>query len=147
VDAARSHQVTRSFDEQLRGAGLRATQTRISVLDTLSRIGGHPSADELVKAVRAGGAEIARATVFNVLEDLARTGLVTVADAGPGAVRYEVAADSHHHFVCRVCGSISDVACIEEPERCIGAGGVDGRVESAQIIFRGVCASCLDEAG
>lgn len=85
---------------RLREAGLRVTQSRLAILGLLGELGGHHAADELVEACRARGRPIPRATVYHILESLARAGLVLVADAGPGPTLYEAAVDWHHHLVC-----------------------------------------------
>ena len=95
--------------DQIRDAGLRATQARTAVLETLAELDGHPTADDVARRLRDRGVSVARASVFNVLDDFAASGLVTVASAGPGAARYELADESHDHFVCRGCGAIQDV--------------------------------------
>lgn len=131
------------IEDQLREAGLRVTQARISVVAALQDLDGHPTADEVLKSLDGKDVVVSRATVFNALDDLNRAGLVMVADAGPGATRYETATAWHHHFVCNVCGSITDVACVEGSPLCVDPVGVDGEVDDAQVIFRGTCASCL----
>ncbi|MCP4307147.1 MAG: transcriptional repressor [bacterium] len=130
-------------ETQLRDAGLKATRTRIAVVAALRDLGGHQTADEVSTALAANDAVVSRATVFNALDDLTRAGLVMVADAGPGATRYEWADRWHHHFVCTSCGAISDVACPEDSPRCVDAPGVEGTVDDVQVIFRGTCSSCL----
>jgi len=128
--------------DQIRDTGLRATQARIAVLETLAELDGHPTADDVVRRLRDRGASVARASVFNVLDDFAASGLVTVASAGPGAARYELAIESHDHFVCRSCGAIQDVP------RAFAADGLSldsdaGRIENTDIVYRGLCSSCL----
>ena len=128
--------------DRIRDTGLRATQARIAVLETLAELEGHPTADEVVRHLRHSGASVARASVFNVLDDFASTGIVTVASAGPGAARYEIADGHHDHFVCRICGTIQDV-----PRTTAAAGLTSttyaGRVEDTHVVYRGTCASCL----
>ena len=114
-------------------------------MQTLDEIDGHPSADEIANVMADKGASVSRATVFNALDDLAAAGLVMRADAGPGAVRYERSADFHHHFVCKECGVVSDVPCADSLSLCLEPGRVKGRVDHAQVVFRGVCESCLNE--
>ena len=119
------------------------TQARVAVLRALGGLAGHPTADEVLAAVVADETPVSRATVFNVLDDLVAVGLAMRADAGPGAARYEAATSFHHHFVCKHCGSVADVPCADEDALCIDPGGVAGRVDDAQVIFRGLCAKCL----
>ena len=114
-------------------------------METLQELGGHPSAEEVARGLAARGVGVSRATVFNVLDDLSRADLVMVADAGPGAARYELAGNWHHHFVCTVCNAISDVDCRKSAAGCLVPVGVSGTVEAVQVIFRGTCRNCLDE--
>ena len=131
------------MEELLRDAGLRVTQARITVLNALEQLDDHPTADEVFAAIPDRGVTVSRATVFNVLDDLAAAELVMRADAGPGAARYEIATTFHHHFVCRSCGMVVDVPCVDSSPLCVDPGLVDGQVDNAQIIFRGTCARCL----
>jgi len=131
--------------DQIRDTGLRATQARIAVLETLAELDGHPTADDVVRRLRDRGASVARASVFNVLDDFAASGLVTVASAGPGAARYELADEGHDHFVCRGCGAIQDVP------RTFAADDLSldtdvGRIETTHIVYRGLCSSCLADS-
>jgi Fur family ferric uptake transcriptional regulator len=128
--------------ERIRSAGLRATRARIAVLEALAELDGHPTTDDVVRCLHDHGASVARASVFNVLDDFASTGIVTVASAGPGAARYEVAEEHHDHFVCRVCGAIRDVP----RTRALDPLSLDadvGRIEETHVIYRGPCAACL----
>lgn len=128
----------------LRGAGLRATRPRLAVYQALDALGGHRSADEVYARIAAEGTPLPRTSVYNALRVMTDAGLIMVADAGPGATLYEVAEHWHHHFVCRACGVILDVPCQSAERPCLTApvpGG--GRVESAQVIYRGVCGQCL----
>ncbi len=65
------------------------------------------------------------------------------ADAGPGAVRYELATEFHHHFVCTACGSVADVPCSDPAAQCLEPVAIGGRVESTQVVYRGICSDCL----
>lgn len=55
------------------------------------------------------------------LDDLVATGLVMLADAGPGRALYEVATEWHHHFVCRRCQRVIDVPCEAGSRPCLEA--------------------------
>lgn len=128
----------------MRLAGLRATRPRISVYETLAAMGGHRSADDVLASLAASGHVHARATVFNALADLARSGLIMVADAGPGVRLYEAGTVWHHHAVCRTCGAVTDIDCLVGAKPCIRPLGEWGEVDEAQVIFRGHCARCVE---
>jgi len=81
-------------------------------------------------------------TVYNAVSALRSAGLVMAADAGPGRALYEAGEAWHHHFVCRRCGQVVDVACIVGRRSCLDAA-LDGvEVDEAQVIFRGLCTLC-----
>jgi len=132
---------------RLRRRGLRVTGPRLAILALLEEIGGHRSADELVLALRRAGYQHARTTVYNALDDLARAGLLRAAPVDAGALRYEPAGPSHHHFVCRRCGLIRDVAVADDlasrPLPTIAAAHVD----ELDVVYRGLCARCAEQAG
>lgn len=128
--------------DRLRAAGLRATAPRLAVLGELAGSPGHHGADEIADRIEARGMRIARASVYNVLDDLVRFELVMLADAGPGRALYEARETDHHHFVCRRCGSVQDVPCVVGDRPCLEVAIPGVVVDQAQVIFRGVCAEC-----
>jgi Fur family ferric uptake transcriptional regulator len=127
---------------RLRLAGLRATRQRIAILDTLERLGGHRTTEEIGGAMRRAGTTTPRASLYHALATMAARGVVLVADSGPGTARYELAADWHHHLVCRRCGGIVDVPCLTGSRPCLEASIPGAVVDEAQVVFRGLCPAC-----
>ena len=121
------------------------TQARRSVLQAFYELGGHPGAEEILRAVSGAGTSISRATVFNALNDMASAGLLLRIDTGSGGARYEPVTTDHHHFVCTSCDGVTDVPCTG-PSPCLEPAGVDGVVEDAQVIYRGTCSRCRETA-
>ena len=114
-----------------------------SVAEALRSMDGHRTADEVHAYLGQHGAALPRTSVYNALTTLADLGVVLRADVGPGAAVYEFAQAWHHHFVCRRCGQVSDVSCVVGTKPCLTAGDEVGDVDEAQVIFRGVCRTCL----
>jgi Fe2+ or Zn2+ uptake regulation protein len=143
MDAPRAGQSLseQEFAISLRAAGLKATQPRLLVLRLL-RERRHLSADELFAELDARGTPLSRASVYNSLAALLANRLVMLTDAGPGRALYEAADRWHHHFVCRKCGEIQDVDCVVGEKPCLQPMAVDGEIDEAQVIFRGLCAQC-----
>jgi Fe2+ or Zn2+ uptake regulation protein len=129
-------------EDRLRAVGLRATRPRVAILEALGEDQGHRSAEELVAALGTREVRHARASVYNVLDDLVATGLVMLADVGPGRALYEAADEWHHHFVCRQCRRVTDVACPADSRSCLEASVPGATIDEAQVIFRGLCADC-----
>jgi Fur family transcriptional regulator, stress-responsive regulator len=123
--------------ERLRHAGLRATRPRVTVLRWLDANPGHHPADRVVERTA-----LSRATVYHVLGQLSGVDLVLTAEPTAGPVLYETAADRHHHFVCRSCGRIIDVACLTGETPCLHVDVPGALVEQADVTLRGVCPDC-----
>jgi len=128
--------------DRLRAAGLRATRPRVAIVAALGEDRGHRSAEELLAVLAARQVRLARASVYNVLDDLVATGLVMLADVGPGRALYELADEWHHHFVCRHCRRVIDVPCEAGSRPCLEASVPGAEIDEAQVIFRGLCADC-----
>lgn len=127
---------------RLRAAGLRVTRQRTAVLEALTGLGGHRTAEEVAACLEAAGVRVPRASLYHALGSLAAAGVLMVADAGPGVARYEVASSWHHHLVCRSCGAVVDVPCLAGARPCLTADLPGATIDEAQVIFRGTCASC-----
>jgi len=134
--------VTTGTDERLRAAGLRATRQRLAVIELLDELGGHRSADDLVALLHDRGEPLPRSTIYNVLDDLARLGLVLTAQVGPGRELFEAAGVWHHHFVCTVCGAIVDVPCVRGRRPCLDADLPGAVIDRAEVTFHGRCPAC-----
>lgn len=131
---------------RLREAGLRVTRPRQAVLNALSKLGGHRSADDVAAALRVRGEPLPRSSVYNVLADLVTHGLARRAEVGSGRELYEAAADWHHHFVCSTCGAIVDVPCAVGSRPCMDAHLPGAVIERAEVVYHGRCADCAQVA-
>jgi Fur family transcriptional regulator, ferric uptake regulator len=90
---------------QLRDGGTRVTTARRLLLTTLLNAVGHPTADELLAAVRAMAPDVHASTVYRNLEELERLGVVVHTHLGHGAATYHLATEAHGHLVCENCGA------------------------------------------
>lgn len=117
----------------------------MEVMRALQDLGGHRSADDIHRLLLERGQSVPRGSIFKIVADLCRARLLMVTDAGPGRTLYEYSETWHHHFVCRDCGVIMDVPCVEKVKPCMLPDlSFPAQIEEAQIIFRGICQSCLD---
>jgi Fe2+ or Zn2+ uptake regulation protein len=133
------------LEQLLRAAGLRSTRPRLLVLRFLRERGGHHSADEIQAALDAADEHLLRGSVYHVLAKLMSRRLVMQADVGPGRALYESGSPWHHHFVCRACEVVLDVACVDGAQPCLSSCPPGAQVDETQIIFRGLCAACSAE--
>jgi Fur family ferric uptake transcriptional regulator len=133
---------------QLRGAGLRRTQPRVAVLRYMLGV-GHPVAHAEV-ATALEKLVVDRVSVYRVLVDLARVGILTRSDVGDHVWRFELQRgdrshyQEHAHFVCVSCGA---VACLSSKAVQLGARS-QGRVprsvrtREVEVQLRGECDAC-----
>jgi Fur family ferric uptake transcriptional regulator len=107
------------------------------------------TAVEIEDALRARSSRpVSRASVYRILDQLERLGLVQRVETGQTMVRFERAHDRdahHHHLVCDGCGLVmpfSD-AGLERAIRSISER-VPLAVSEHEIVLRGSCAHCRD---
>lgn len=130
------------FRAQLREQGLRNTPQRRAVLAALAAH-PHAAATDVAAAVAQTVGELSRQGLYNVLDDLRRAGLVrSIEPAGSPALFELQGGDNHHHFVCRECGQVRDVACAVGAAPCLDPGAGDFVVDEAEVIWWGRCGEC-----
>ena len=138
---------TSDVEQLLRGAALRVTRPRVSVLTAVHE---HPHADteSLVGAVRRDLGEVSTQAVYDVLRALTTAGLVRRIEPAGSVARYESrVADNHHHVVCRSCGAIADVDCAVGDTPCLTASHNHGySIDEAEVTYWGLCPSCATTA-
>jgi Fur family ferric uptake transcriptional regulator len=133
-------------EAELAAAGHKRGGARRALLELLDGQECALSALEIEEALCAAeaGRRVSRASVYRILDELERLGLVQRVEIGQAMVRYErVCEHHHHHLVCDDCGVIipfSDPAL----ERAITSLSerVPLRVSEHEIVLRGSCADC-----
>jgi Fur family transcriptional regulator, stress-responsive regulator len=127
----------------LRGAALRVTRPRVTVLNAVYE---HPHADTdtIIRSARMDLGEVSRQGVYDVLRALTAAGLVRCVEPPGGVARYESrVGDNHHHVVCRSCGDIADIDCAVGDAPCLRAAGGHGyAIDEAEVVYWGRCPSC-----
>jgi len=139
------HTETTTPGERLRSAGLRVTAPRVAVLEALDGM-PHASADVVYAKVALALPATSLQAVYGVLAALAGAGLVRRIEPAGSAALYELrTGDNHHHVVCTVCGDVADVDCVVGHAPCLTPSNDAGfTVQTAEVTFWGLCASCRD---
>ena len=131
---------------RLKSAGLRITQPRIAILETLIRR-GHPATIEQIHQDLASDA-CDLVTVYRCLAAFEELGLVRRCFFHNGTSLYEInLADSrHHHVVCKSCGKIEriDVNLTDSIESMLRERGY--AQVTLMLEFFGVCPECHKRA-
>jgi Fur family ferric uptake transcriptional regulator len=128
-------------------AGYRRGEARRAVVGLLAEQPCALSAHEIEDSLRKADRRVGRASVYRVLDELERLGLVSRIELGDGMARYEAVhpgAERHHdHLVCDDCGQIMPFRD-EELERAIHrvAGRVEFAVDEHEVVLHGQCGDC-----
>lgn len=135
----------RDLDSFMTKRGLRSTEQRRLIIETLFGVGEHVTIDGLLRQVRAVDSRVGYATVYRTMKLLAESGIVQEHKFGDGFTRYELSdEDAHHdHLICLECAKITE---FEEPsieelqERVATRYGF--LVKQHKHELYGVCAEC-----
>lgn len=133
--------------DRVRAAGLRATTSRVAVLQNVSAAGKPVSHADVADTLVPQGYD--KSTLYRCLVELADAGLLARLDAGDHAWRFEPktassdehAPSEHPHFVCVDCGSVT---CLPDVEVKIGPakGAKTSTLDVTEIFLKGHCKEC-----
>jgi Fur family transcriptional regulator, ferric uptake regulator len=94
----------------LRADGGRITVGRRAIVHALlTAPDHHVTADDVAAMVQAEHPDVHLSTIYRTLEALERHGVVDRVGLGPGGAVYHLTDHVHHHLVCEVCGSVTEV--------------------------------------
>lgn len=116
-----------------------------AVLEVVQASANHPTAQEIYDEVRRARPHIGLATVYRILRQLARQGMIKVWGYGSECARYDGHTYRHDHAYCVECGVLLDVSVeIELPrealEAAARAAGIE--IDSHEIRIYGRCEHC-----
>ncbi len=135
--------------KQLKEIGLKVTPQRQAILAFLNGNKNHPSAENIYAELLKQFPGISFATVYNTLSKLSQAAQIQELDIDPQRTRFDPCTDPHHHFYCKVCKKVFDLACtdlnVTDPDflriTCINGHHVD----TVQINLRGTCKDCRNK--
>ena len=133
--------------QELRNAGLKVTAPRIKILDMLEHSETkHVSAEDVFKALRDAGEEVGLATVYRVLTQFEKAGLVMRHHFEGGSSIFELTSVDHHdHIVCKKCGRVEEFydEVIERQQEAI-AEKYGFKITDHSLYLYGFCAACRE---
>lgn len=92
----------------LKNSELKITPQRIAVLEALSNLKDHPTADNIKEYVVKNHPNIAVGTIYKTLETFVEKGLVKKVKTEQDVMRYDAILDKHHHLYCEDTERIED---------------------------------------
>jgi Fur family transcriptional regulator, peroxide stress response regulator len=126
----------------LKEKGLRVTPQRCAVYSNLLGRDDHPTVEQLLKDLNQSFPISSQATVYTSLQSLREAGLVREVLLEEGVSRYDANVKPHHHFRCRCCGSIKDIAWTELPTLSLSGLQAGLKAETYEVTVYGVCDRC-----
>ena len=121
----------------------RTTIQKELVLDAVSRLHNHATADEIYKLVHTAHPHISKGTVYRNLNCLAEEGKIRKLEVPGGSDRFDHTCTPHYHIHCCKCGRAFDVdmevvsGLIDQVKDKHGFDFLD-----YDIMFKGICPDC-----
>jgi len=135
------------FPQWLARQGLRATPVRLAVLEILRESSRAFKAQEILAIIRSRR-RVNKVTVYRILEDFARRGVIRRLSLEGRVNHFELACEHrppHPHFQCRSC---REIQCLEPvPLSRMWAelqGPVGNQAEEIDIRVAGLCHKCRE---
>lgn len=96
------------ISKKISETGLKVTPQRISILNAVYDLGNHPTAENVLDHVRKSNPNLAKGTVYNVLETFVEKKLIRKVKTDKDYFRYDGIIENHHHLYCSECDMIED---------------------------------------
>lgn len=121
------------------------SRQRDALLELLTGVTCHPSAEWLYTELKKEHPKISLATVYRNLALLVSQGKAISIDVGDGIIHYDAQAFDHNHFYCRSCGELSDIGGDEGSELdSILSEKYGAEIDSHSFVFYGRCRRCVE---
>lgn len=131
--------------QDLKDAGLKITLPRVKILKALENsVIRHVSAEDVYRMLLDNDEEIGLATVYRVLTQFEKAGLVNRHHFEGGHSVFELSPEAHHdHIVCVKCGRVEEFADreIEQRQDAI-AESMGFELTDHQLNMYGLCPDC-----
>ena len=124
----------------------RITPQRIQIYNYLSKVNHHPTADEIIRALKKIFPTISGGTIYNNLKVFKNVGLIKEIVI-KNVTRFELNTHFHYHIICKDCGEIQDLNYpVFEEVRDFAKQHTGFNICSHTIEFQGQCQACQTEA-
>jgi Fur family iron response transcriptional regulator len=96
-------------ERRLSECGIRPTGQRVRIASLLLSAPQHLSAEQILDSLRASGARVSKATVYNTLNLFAERGLIRQLSVDGSRAWFDSNVDAHYHFHDTSTGALIDV--------------------------------------
>lgn len=126
---------------------LKHSKQRDCIKEFLDGRKDHPTADVVYMNVRKSFPNISLGTVYRNLTLLADIGEIARIRVGDGVDHFDAVTAPHYHFVCRECGSVTDLDMENMEVLTLSAArSFKGQIEGHSTYFYGKCEKCCKSA-
>jgi Fur family ferric uptake transcriptional regulator len=146
--SAKDEPIIRETSSDIQQAGLRVTLPRKKILSIFEEApDAHYSAEDIAAILRNNNEEVGLATVYRVLAQFEKAGLLIRNTFNDGKAIYELdTGHQHHHMICLCCGNIVEFSdsIIEARQQQI-ARSHQFEVNDYVLTLFGVCCECKEK--
>ncbi len=122
---------------------MRLTTQRQIILEELSNVKSHPTANEVYDMVRKRLPRIGLGTVYRNLELMAESGIILKLEVGGTQKRFDATTELHYHIRCMDCGRVDDIELpVQHQINEAASENTSYQVFSHHIEFSGTCDQC-----
>ncbi len=122
---------------------LRLTTQRQVILEELSKVTSHPTANELYDLVRKRLPRIGLGTVYRNLELMADNGMILKIEVGGTQKRFDATTENHYHIRCAECGKVDDLDIpVLNNLVAQAAATTSYQIIGHHVEFTGTCPAC-----
>jgi Fur family iron response transcriptional regulator len=107
--SASSETVAARCQQRMADCGIRPTAQRVRIASLLLSEPQHLSAEQILANLRASGARVSKATVYNTLNLFASHGLIRQLSVDGTRAWFDSNVDAHYHFHDLASGALIDV--------------------------------------
>ncbi|NLJ32059.1 MAG: transcriptional repressor [Clostridiales bacterium] len=122
------------------------SKKREAILKAIRSTTTHPTAEWVYQTLKPQHPDLSLGTVYRNIARFKENGQIISVGVVNGQERFDGNVKPHSHFICSVCGRVFDVGGDylgrEAAERI--ADRYRFQVNSSEVVFRGICAECLN---
>lgn len=122
------------------------SRKREAILTTIRNTKIHPTAEWVYQQLKPQYPDLSLGTVYRNIAQFKNDGIIVSLGVVNGQERFDGEVRPHTHFICTKCGAVIDILGeFVSPRMCKQVAKENGlQVESCEVIFRGICADCME---
>ena len=126
---------------------LKYSRQREAIKEFMMTRKDHPTADVVYMNVRKEFPNISLGTVYRNLTLLSEMGELLRLRVGDGVDHFDATTTPHYHFICKGCGTVTDldIPTMHSIDEVAGEN-FKGHINGHVTYFYGICEHCIKES-